>query len=219
MDLDADHLVCDLVAYERMVQRLGRVNRRGGQDRSAMIDVFAVRPKLKANAAKAAREQHANDLEAFERRLAVLAQLPRGEDDRRDASPAALVGLKASRPDMIEAATTPPPLHPELTRPLLDSWAMTSLRQHDGRPEVSPWLRGWDEDEEAHTNVAWRTYLPCEVHAGEVTAAPGTWSPRSSAMHRYTRPRSWRRCRVESWTGCSSVRLRSASADRTATWR
>lgn len=29
VDLDADHLVCDLVAWERMVQRFGRVNRRG----------------------------------------------------------------------------------------------------------------------------------------------------------------------------------------------
>ena len=172
VDLDADHLVCDLVAFERMVQRLGRVNRRGGQDRGATVAVFAVRPELKSNAAKAATEQHKRDLETFKRRLAVLAQLPREDDGRHDASPAALVELKASRPDMIEAATTPAPLHPELTRPLLDSWAMTSLRQHDGRPEVSPWLRGWDEDEQAHTNVAWRTYLPCEVRAGDVTASP-----------------------------------------------
>lgn len=29
MDFDADHAVCDLVALERMIQRLGRVNRRG----------------------------------------------------------------------------------------------------------------------------------------------------------------------------------------------
>ena len=107
VDLDADHLVCDLVAYEPMVQRLGRVNRRGGQDRSATIDVFAIRPELKSNAAKAAREQHANELVTFERRLAMLAQLPRGDDDRSDASPAALVTLKASHPNMIEAATTP----------------------------------------------------------------------------------------------------------------
>ena len=172
VDMDADHLVCDLVAYERMVQRLGRVNRRGGQDRGAAVDVFAVRPELKANAAKAAREQHANDREAFERRLAVLAQLPRGEDGRRDASPAALVELKASRPHLIDAATTSAPLHPELTRPLLDSWAMTSFQQHDGRPEVAPWLRGWEEDEEAHTNVVWRRHLPCEVRADGVTAPP-----------------------------------------------
>ena len=33
VDLNADHMVCDLVAYERMVQRLGRVNRRGRADR------------------------------------------------------------------------------------------------------------------------------------------------------------------------------------------
>ena len=46
------------------------------------------------------------------------------------------------------------------------------MRQHEGRPEVSPWLRGWDEDEEAHTNVAWRTYLPCEVQAADVTTSP-----------------------------------------------
>lgn len=29
VDLDADHMICDLVEWERMVQRLGRVNRRG----------------------------------------------------------------------------------------------------------------------------------------------------------------------------------------------
>ena len=31
VDLDAEHMVSDLVAWERMVQRLGRVNRRGGK--------------------------------------------------------------------------------------------------------------------------------------------------------------------------------------------
>ena len=45
VDLDADHMVCDLVAHERMVQRLGRVNRRGGDDREALIDVLASRPQ------------------------------------------------------------------------------------------------------------------------------------------------------------------------------
>jgi len=40
VDLDADHMVCDLVAWERMVQRLGRVNR-SGRTEPAMVDVFA----------------------------------------------------------------------------------------------------------------------------------------------------------------------------------
>jgi CRISPR-associated endonuclease/helicase Cas3 len=40
VDLDADHMVCDLVEWERMVQRLGRVNRRGGKNRTSNIDVI-----------------------------------------------------------------------------------------------------------------------------------------------------------------------------------
>ena len=140
VDLDADHLVCDLVAYERMVQRLGRVNRRGGEDRTATVDVFAIRPELKANARKADREEHEKALERYRQRLAPLCQLPEGEDDRRDASPSALVELKSNHPALVDAATTPEPLHPELTRPLLDAWAMTSLKRHEGRPEVAPWV-------------------------------------------------------------------------------
>ncbi len=37
VDLDADHMVCDLVAWERMVQRLGRVNRRGDGDAKVVV--------------------------------------------------------------------------------------------------------------------------------------------------------------------------------------
>lgn len=39
VDLDADHMVCDLVAWERMVQRLGRVNRRGDGDAKVVVVV------------------------------------------------------------------------------------------------------------------------------------------------------------------------------------
>lgn len=52
IDLDADHMVCDLVAYERMVQRFGRVNRRG--DKKAEIKVIAIPPKLPAGKQPAA---------------------------------------------------------------------------------------------------------------------------------------------------------------------
>ncbi|MDO9047904.1 MAG: type I-U CRISPR-associated helicase/endonuclease Cas3 [Methylobacter sp.] len=43
IDLDADHMICDLVAFERMVQRLGRVNRRG--ERNSKIVVVTLEPK------------------------------------------------------------------------------------------------------------------------------------------------------------------------------
>ncbi len=160
VDLDADHLVCDLVPYERMVQRLGRVNRRGGRDRSARVDVFATQPASALfSGSKAEREKRAVD--AVERWLAPLKRLRRLDgDERHDGSPASTVELKERHPEIVRAATTQAPLHPELTRPLLDAWAMTSLDQHEGRPEVAPWLRGWEEVEEPRTEVVWRAHLP-----------------------------------------------------------
>ena len=163
VDLDADHLVCDLVAYERMVQRLGRVNRRGGATRKAHVDVLIPR---------AGEEDEAAELE-LDARMAPLKQLPQGADGRHDASPQATVKLRSDPTSaaLIERATTPAPLYPELTRPLVEAWAMTSLKEHAGRPEVEPWLRGWEEQEEPHTTVVWRRYLP-RVRVGNVSTAP-----------------------------------------------
>lgn len=160
VDLDADHMVCDLVAYERMVQRLGRVNRRGGKMRVAMVDVFWVKPELKANASKAEKEKHEDLIDMLKRHLAPLCALPKSDDGRREASPAAITELKVAHPTLVQHGTTPVPLYPALNRPLLDSWAMTSFETHTGRPEVAPWLRGWEEDEEPQTTVVWRHYMP-----------------------------------------------------------
>lgn len=44
VDLDADHMVCDLVAWERMVQRLGRVNRRGDGEAKVVVVAEAGHP-------------------------------------------------------------------------------------------------------------------------------------------------------------------------------
>jgi len=152
VDLDADHAVCDLVAWERMVQRLGRVNRRGEGD-AVVIVVPAASDDEKQQAQKA-------------RHMAVrqlIEALPPTNDAAFDASPAALTALKAN-PDLrvrIAAASTPPVLHPPLTRALVEAWSMTSLEEHAGRPEVAPWIRGWpDEEEEPQTTVVWRHYLP-----------------------------------------------------------
>ena len=160
VDLDADHMVCDLVAHERMVQRLGRVNRRGGDDREALIDVLASRPqKPKSNASKAT-VQYERECTAFEACLEALQTLPLGPDGRHDASPAAAAHMKSEHPAIVDRATTPAPLYPALTRPLVDAWSMTSLKRHEGRPEVGPWLRGWEQQDEPQTTVVWRTHLP-----------------------------------------------------------
>ncbi|WP_186774992.1 type I-G CRISPR-associated helicase/endonuclease Cas3g [Allorhodopirellula solitaria] len=178
VDLDADHMVGDLVAYERMVQRFGRVNRRGeGEAEVHVLLQRDVPDKKEADAlskaqAKAERQRGAKDHEVvrqFElapKYRAAMEALPLIEgESARDASPEALRQLKinANTDDRLASvladATTPAPLRPQLTRPILDSWSMTSLEKHSARPFVAPWLRGWVDDE-PQTTVVWRKYLP-----------------------------------------------------------
>lgn len=153
IDLDADHMVCDLVPWERMVQRLGRVNRRGlGEAQVVVLD-----PPSDTKSPS----PHTERLSAVRELLDRLPVL----DGRRDASPGALRDLqRAARDDTalsdaIERASSPDPLYPGLDRPTLDAWALTSLRHHPGRPAVAPWLRGWVEDR-PQTTVIWRQNLP-----------------------------------------------------------
>ena len=150
VDLDADHALMDLVPFERIVQRLGRVNRRGRDGHVARVEVS---PLIASGKVDPAHE------ERLRRTLELLSALAADADGTRLASPACLAELKAGNPDLVREASTSPPLHPPLTRPLVDSFAMTSLADHTGRPEVAPWLRGWVEDE-PQTTVVWRTHLP-----------------------------------------------------------
>ena len=164
VDLDADHMVCDLVAWERMVQRLGRVNRRGNGD--ARIEVIAT-PRKKEKA-----EEWTKRLARLRKPLDSLRRV--GTKGERNASPGALLELKeraescSELRNAVEAATTPAPLRPALTRALVDAWSLTSLDKHAGRPDdIQPWLRGWEEDQKPQTTVVWRKYLPVRRNGTE----------------------------------------------------
>ena len=165
-DLDADHLVCDLVAWERMVQRLGRVNRRGtGMARVLVIDPGLTGDK-KADQQVVARHRAVRGL---------LHALPPDDAGGRQAGPGAVADL-ATDPALhpsVAAATTRWPLYPALSRPVVDAWAMTSLADHAGRQDVAPWLHGWTEDHETQTVVIWRQYLPLRfsLHGSKVMSA------------------------------------------------
>jgi CRISPR-associated endonuclease/helicase Cas3 len=171
VDIDADHMVCDLVAWERMVQRLGRVNRRGEGD--AEIKVFWRKPLMED--ANAPTKTETNALVAFGSK-AVIEKLPQNDRDF-NASPGALRRLAdrgqsdAALTALIDAATTPEPLRPALNRPLVEAWSMTTLETHTGRPEVAPWLRGWVL-EPPQTTIIWRAHLPVRVEAGVHTLLP-----------------------------------------------
>lgn len=182
VDLDADHMVCDLVAFERMVQRLGRVNRRGGEGREALIDVFAVsesppkKPKPDANKNTQAKyERELSNFNAHKAREEVLHLLDGSNmEGRHNANFYGIDTLKSNPTcrEMVESATTRAPLYPALTRPHLDAWSMTSLRQHEGRTEVAPWLRGWEEEDEPQTEVVWRSHLPVRRDGDAEAVAP-----------------------------------------------
>ncbi|WP_051822832.1 type I-G CRISPR-associated helicase/endonuclease Cas3g [Desulfonatronum thiodismutans] len=169
IDLDADHMVCDLVPWERMVQRFGRVNRRGlGNARIIVVHEGEPKPK------KAGEAEQAETTAMIAWRCCDLFEELENDDDGIDVSPWALLELKHRAAmdtkllDLIESATTPPPLYPALTRALVDAWSMTSLEKHTGRPEIGPWLRGW-VDEKPQTAVVWRAYLPVRTKGQPAT--------------------------------------------------
>lgn len=164
VDLDADHMVCDLVAWERMVQRFGRVNRRGGEGREAEIVVIDEgEPKPKKSEQPTVDEQ--TRIRIYRTVQQLLANLCEAGKAEISVSPESLRQLSeraasdATLTQHIIAASSSAPLRPALNRALVDAWAMTSLSEHTGRPEVAPWLRGW-VDEDPQTAVAWRKFLP-----------------------------------------------------------
>jgi CRISPR-associated endonuclease/helicase Cas3 len=181
VDLDADHMVCDLVPWDRMVQRFGRVNRRGGSNAQVCLVVEPLpQPNKREKAALDKPQNQRSDkdkkaIAGYEKkcadRKAHLAPfehesaLPRNDDESLTISPAALSKLmsRAATDDalrkVLSEAVSKQPLRPALTRPLVDAWSMTSLKEHTGRPRIEPWLRGWVEDE-PQTSVVWRMYLP-----------------------------------------------------------
>lgn len=145
VDMDADVMVGDLVPLERMIQRFGRVNRLG-ELADCTITVLVDEDGL----AQEKDEDRRQRLQAVVRALEKL---------KGDASPAALKRLKETHAALVEKASTPPPLYPPLERPTVEAWAMTSLPEHTGRPDIRPWLRGWVQ-EEPQAIIIWRQYLP-----------------------------------------------------------
>lgn len=182
IDLDADHMVCDLTTLDRMIQRLGRVNRRGGLGRVARVDVVVETGKKGKDGGKKEKDPTSSEPAKLNTRV-VLEKLPAHESDGYDASPAALRKLLKEMNDTEkrQAFAPPPPIVP-LTDILLDAWALTSVREVlPGRPEVAPYLHGLTTDP-PETYVAWRSEIKLLAKANAHEQVLRDW---------------FRRCRVE----------------------
>ena len=161
-DLNADHMVCDAAPLDSMIQRLGRVNRRGYG--VATVRMFAAKPEKDS---QGRREKSSGKKHTYESAAALalesLRGLPVSPDGARDASPKALDGLrKKLTPEQLEEASAPKPVIAKLTDILLDAWSMTTIvKPMPGRPPVAEWLRGIGA-EEPDTTIAWRAELDIE---------------------------------------------------------
>jgi CRISPR-associated endonuclease/helicase Cas3 len=157
-DLNADHMVCDAAPLDSMIQRLGRVNRRGHSD--ATVQMLVAKPEEKKQKGKAKSKKDVLE-SATARTLECLGGLPRRDaDGALDASPKAIDGMKGKIPaDELKDAFAPKPETVELTDILLDAWSMTTLaKPMPGRPPVAAWLRGI-ETGGPETTIGWRAEL------------------------------------------------------------
>ena len=148
IDIDADHMVCDITTLDSMIQRLGRVNRRGGAGRVAQVDVVWTGDDENADKDKAV----AKTLEIIGRWIKENLH----EADTVNASPRNVRQLmeKLDNQDL-EESFSPKPAIPPLSDILLDAWSLTSVNKMPGRPEVAGYLHGLTNDPPT-TYVVWR---------------------------------------------------------------
>jgi len=170
MDFDADHAVCDAVALERIIQRFGRVNRRGETHASIHL-VLASEPT-------APTTDKIDELEPKDAAVLTLRQLPANEDTF-DACSAKLRALDLTTA-IAKRAFSRPAVAPPLDVARLDDWSLTSLKADEfPRPQVSYWLRGVMEDESVMTSLIWRsdirfadTFTDAAAMADTIPVAP-----------------------------------------------
>jgi len=165
IDLDADDMVCDLTPLESMIQRLGRVNRRGQCVATVQVIPWPVKPGDALDRLRATQK--------------ALQALPL-EDQGANASPLALRALAGHQ----NAFSAQPRVAP-LTDILLDAWAMTRLDNLPINQPVARWLHGVSGDP-PELYVAWRDEIPLieELSSAELGRLFDTYDIHSREMLR-----------------------------------
>lgn len=163
VDLSATHLICDLTPIDSLIQRFGRVNRRGKGPAAEIDLVYETDPDSKKD-------------DGFEKaRWATRAVLENRElfsacawnAERHDVSPAALGKMtKKLSKEQLAAAFSPNPTILPASDILFDAWALTTIGKPlvdtllPGRPPVAEYLHGVEDKEQCDTHFAWRDEVP-----------------------------------------------------------
>lgn len=172
VDLDADHLVCDLTTLDSMAQRFGRVNRLGGDGRQSQIVIVIEGLSEKKQSGKKSddsskgKNKSPNSYEvATEKTGAILRKIVASGGS---VSPAALgLFLEKLTDEDKKVAFSPVPTILPVTDILFDHWSLTSIAgEMPGRPQVEPHLHGVADWEPSETHVAWRADITLLAAAG-----------------------------------------------------
>jgi CRISPR-associated endonuclease/helicase Cas3 len=144
VDFNADHATCDLSTLDSMIQRLGRVNRRGEQSDTRVRVVVEFKSK-------------AGKLDPQRKVTRTLLESLHHDEQGYDVSPLSLRSL-IEKPQYPKALT-PEPQKIKLQSMTLDAWALTSIMEDwPIAAEVEQYLHGIVE-ENGRTEVAWRSEL------------------------------------------------------------
>lgn len=158
LDLDADHLVCDLQSADRFIQRLGRVNRRGEREAQVYVIYEPEQPESSNSAEASDEDSSARGRSPASHVLVALQQLSKGGcySEGFDVSPRALSSVKFP-----PEAFSPSAASVRLDSATLDRWSATTIGQ---REDISAYLHGL-EDAQPETFVAWRAEVDKLVEA------------------------------------------------------
>ncbi len=140
IDLDATALVTESASWDALVQRTGRVNRRGRQTDASVVVVHDDDPKPPVYGV------------ARIRTAAFLKELIESSDNQLDVSPIALRRLSPPA-----ATLLPPPVTPLLLPAHLDAWARTAPPPTNDAP-LDAYLHGFNSGV-APVSLVWRDGL------------------------------------------------------------
>ena len=185
VDIDADHMITDLTTLDSLIQRMGRVNRRGEKHRESKLDLVSACPEVPNKP----RSTYQN---ALMKTWNILKGWSEEGNVPVDVSPKSLQNRmnRLSQRERDESFS-PSAEMLDLDEIILDSWAFTSIDSRTNLEQgVGDYLHG-NIDERPTANLAWRLEVSLLCNAGISDIELSKWFEACSiGTHEIIRDRS-----------------------------